>query len=193
MRGKGGPNHVQRTKEGITPAHAGKRRTSRAFVLLTRDHPRACGEKPYSLNRPPDGSGSPPRMRGKAVSAVVQLFGDRITPAHAGKRSVCLRLKWPPSHHPRACGEKVCALGLWALSKGSPPRMRGKAPQETVDSEEERITPAHAGKSHFAVVRVGWHEDHPRACGEKKLVGKIAGMCVGSPPRMRGKVSVMRC
>ena len=30
-------------------------------------------------------------------------------------------------------------------------------------------------------------QDHPRVCGEKKLVGSLVGLLLGSPPRMRGK------
>ena len=51
------------------------------------------------------------------------------------------------------------------------------------------ITPACAGKrsqpfrSHFR------EKDHPRVCGEKCPPGKFFFMTVGSPPRVRGKVS----
>ena len=70
-----------------------------------RDHPRACGENYYGsstydsaeesprvcgenvrsiIGRIPS-AGSPPRMRGKLFDQFPQSFGERITPARAGK------------------------------------------------------------------------------------------------------------
>ena len=75
------------------------------------------------------------------------------------------------------------------MSPGSPPRMRGKVAAVCASCMSVRITPAHAGKrvaplhKHF----VGW--DHPRACGEKRLRPLMRTPSLGSPPRMRGKVS----
>ena len=51
--------------------------------------------------------------------------------------------------------------------KGSPPRMRGKACQLREIRICHRITPAYAGKSSGSSVKVRFHQDHPRVCGEK--------------------------
>ena len=85
MRGKDQMFAAPRPLIGITPAHAGKSDTCPIRSGDSRDHPRACGEKNIPTHHGILELGSPPRMRGKAISAVVQLFGDRITPAHAGK------------------------------------------------------------------------------------------------------------
>ena len=45
MRGKGFLPQLRRRVEGITPAHAGKRRCASACTSSCWDHPRACGEK----------------------------------------------------------------------------------------------------------------------------------------------------
>ena len=52
-----------------------------------------------------------------------------------------------------------------------------------------RITPAYAGKRGRSDSRPPPSGDHPRVCGEKALLSfhRVSG--VGSPPRMRGKVS----
>ena len=50
-----------------------------------------------------------------------------------------------------------------------------------------RITPAHAGKSRYHGVWAFGPEDHPRACGEKKVAHPFKFGLLGSPPRMRGK------
>ena len=70
--------------------------------------------------------GSPPRMRGKAVSTFFDIGADRITPAHAGKSS---SINWRDNRkedHPRACGEKTVVDLAAKAARGSPPRMRGK-------------------------------------------------------------------
>ena len=69
MRGKHNQQNIQRPGKGITPAHAGKTPNTIAVTEAFKDHPRACGENKlhnifrlYSI-------GSPPRMRGKPMSA----------------------------------------------------------------------------------------------------------------------------
>ena len=50
-----------------------------------------------------------------------------------------------------------------------------------------RITPACAGKTAFSAAAFSAAADHPRVCGENKLVDKGAIVRGGSPPRVRGK------
>ena len=71
--------------QGITPAHAGKRRSDWIIRSTYWDHPRVCGEKPERFFFIPKQLGSPPRVRGKAgcESGLHQRYG--ITPAYAGK------------------------------------------------------------------------------------------------------------
>ena len=155
------------------------------------DHPRACGEKaPHRyLLRP--SIGSPPRMRGKAPLRDRHGHVQRITPAHAGKRRSAAALLMPPPDHPRACGEKSEVGNGHLIDGGSPPRMRGKVRQTQAFLGAHRITPAHAGKSaHGNPEKKGrWRKDHPRACGEKPRRYFFRRATIGSPPRMRGKVS----
>ena len=85
VRGKDPDNFFDEELERITPACAGKRPRHSASCSLIRDHPRVCGEKAASFPIDFDGSGSPPRVRGKVVSALAFSFIIRITPACAGK------------------------------------------------------------------------------------------------------------
>ena len=69
---------------GITPAHAGTTPNYGNEYIVTRDHPRSCGNHFLSEKIVLPILGSPPLMREprtmlKALSEVV-----RITPAHAG-------------------------------------------------------------------------------------------------------------
>ena len=131
-------------------------------------------------------------MQGKVAFATpcAPILG--ITPAHAGKSEVhCTpdNFTWD---HPRACGEKPMRI-LWKHAKeGSPPRMRGKVKKNLLKKQYIRITPAHAGKSAFLLVDRDAAEDHPRACGEKNQIWCCDVPTLGSPPRMRGKVSIQR-
>ena len=85
MRGKP-PNRANTSSSPrITPAHAGKTNSSHVLVLLSQDHPRACGENVGRLIVFLSRIGSPPRMRGKHESVLLEVQRQRITPAHAGK------------------------------------------------------------------------------------------------------------
>ena len=65
------------------------------------------------------------------------------------------------------CGEKMMKAGSNCAMLGSPPRMRGKDVPDDKEASGHGITPAYAGKSIRAYVKI-WNE-------------------WGSPPRMRGK------
>ena len=65
VRGKLCPELLVEVTRGITPACAGKTIACASASVLTRDHPRVCGENYVEWEREPDKKGSPPRMRGK--------------------------------------------------------------------------------------------------------------------------------
>ena len=109
-------------------------------------------------------------MRGKAKIPSRWEGVNGITPAYAGKRSQ--------------------AISTGKRNRGSPPPMRGKGRVVDVMKNGERITPAYAGKS--APDGCWWmlRKDHPRLCGEKSPPKAPFRRDLGSPPPMRGKVSV---
>ncbi len=67
--------------------------------------------------------------------------------------------------------------------------MRGKAIDIGPIHGELGITPAYAGKSCRPEAAVPDLRDHPRVCGEKKVMRGAKDKRMGSPPRMRGKVA----
>ena len=87
MRGKVLFLNVGDSVAGITPAYAGKRDNEKIRWHIGRDHPRACGEKAFSISLSGQSGGSPPRMRGKVKQCLILTRFGGITPAHAGKRS----------------------------------------------------------------------------------------------------------
>ena len=68
--------------------------------------------------------------------------------------------------------------------------MRGKLVEITPYVAGIGITPADAGKTAVAVDYNSTIGDHPRGCGENKVLQKLMAYIRGSPPRMRGKLIV---
>ena len=173
VRGKAQRRLHQLHQLGITPACAGKRSTLLCAPPRSRDHPRACGEKRvrgkvhlrHNANLSPEdhprvcgekcsigdlrlqGSGSPPRVRGKGVLIRFFVYALGITPACAGKRSKNEFKMFYKRDHPRVCGEKPHDAAGTSNREGSPPRVRGKEPGVDLLVNYHGITPACAGKS----------------------------------------------
>ena len=193
MRGKGACNQAVCPDNGITPAYAGKRAPYTPTSSTPRDHPRVCGEKFGLPSHTFRWVGSPPHMRGKGRDGRLHPALLGITPAYAGKspaRPGPRPWRWD---HPRICGEKLFATVDCPPYLGSPPRMRGKGVSQTFKLAKDGITPAYAGKSLILSDAQQFTQDHPRVCGEKNKFHPSVFGCIGSPPRMRGKVQVLFC
>ena len=130
-------------------------------------------------------------MRGKAVHHKHRHSPGRITPAHAGKRGIRYRMRFRTRDHPRLCGEKTIDREISSLTRGSPPRMRGKTLELFGGAVVDGITPAYARKSICLALPITAPMDHPRVCGEKTKPVPAGGILMGSPPRMRGKVDAL--
>ena len=188
MRGKETTLVISDTPSGITPAYAGKRYFFCLFSWNDKDHPRVCGEKVKDCLFSQMCKGSPPRVRGKVAAPRQPCGAARITPACAGKSDSVNGVAPPFWDHPRICGEKQVLGLIGAYVAGSPPRVRGKAPQRHRGEKGGRITPACAGKSMYLSKSSDNSEDHPRVCGEKGRCTGLPAYHRGSPPRVRGKV-----
>ena len=126
-------------------------------------------------------------MRGKPLKFLRACTMIRITPADAGKTFVFSSWRQQQQDHPRGCGENEIDYRTFERCGGSPPRMRGKPDTPADETEQDRITPADAGKTRFGGVWQHNHKDHPRGCGENiNAINAVSGE-TGSPPRMRGK------
>ena len=67
--------------------------------------------------------------------------------------------------------------------------MRGKAVPVAAVAVAAGIIPAYAGKRCSARTPTFRTWDHPRVCGEKSSKSSLLSCSMGSPPRVRGKVS----
>ncbi len=146
VRGKDAVKRHSARGFGITPACAGKSTSALLFLSCSWDHPRMCGEKYLRIAVFVLLLGSPPHVRGKASFFGCSRPGDGITPAYAGKRFPTAALFRSSRDHPRVCGEKGWDYDAFLYQLGSPPRMRGKAGNQTRQADPLRITPAYAGK-----------------------------------------------
>ena len=147
VRGKGTSSASTTALFRITPAYAGKSNMIFLRQHVRKDHPRVCGEKHPSTAIRQRNTGSPSRMRGKAVPVAAVAVAAGITPARAGKSLPCTGSSVLGRDHPRACGEKFWALVRAVMALGSPPRMRGKERCGSGYRAPAGITPACAGKS----------------------------------------------
>ena len=89
------------------------------------------------------------------------------------------------------CGENKQTGIFQKQKKGSPPRVRGKPCEYGICDECPGITPACAGKTNEVDDEVDDNEDHPRVCGENQSLVLVVTMIMGSPPRVRGKLSIL--
>ena len=112
-------------------------------------------------------------MRGKEKMRELKNREEGITPAYAGKRSMCRMISGGKWDHPRLCGEKFHNFIFRKPFIGSPPPMRGKVLHFVQSSQRHRITPAYAGKSQAGSLSHKRIEDHPRLCGEKEDSGGV--------------------
>ena len=69
MRGNASAPGLRRWYARITPAYAGKRLDFLRPLHCCRDHPRVCGETLWAFAAQQPHPGSPPRMRGNAMSS----------------------------------------------------------------------------------------------------------------------------
>ena len=88
-------SHAGTDTPRITPACAGKSIEGVFGRHGAGDHPRVCGEKDSGCLYIDLATGSPPRVRGKALSITLSAAFPRITPACAGKRYRLRRARDP--------------------------------------------------------------------------------------------------
>ena len=186
-RGKADLSTARFQDIGITPACAGKRRVGARAAHAVEDHPRMRGEKQIKTWVIFFKKGSPPHARGKAVCGRRCGHPRGITPACAGKSTVCFKRAQGCEDHPRMRGEKTNPAFVKSAYPGSPPHARGKVFKTGDRRRLKGITPACAGKRFWCRFLRIFLRDHPRMRGEK--AGSLLPFLTltGSPPHARGK------
>ena len=131
--------------------------------------------------------GSSPLTRGKHWRRAVQFSRRGLIPAHAGKTSLEGEAIPRKLAHPRSRGENSVSRPPSSPPPGSSPLTRGKRiPQDGIVSEQ-RLIPAHAGKTHKRPAPRRARRAHPRSRGENISGLFIDAAAKGSSPLTRGK------
>ena len=153
-------------RNGIIPACAGNTGRRCGCHEHVRDHPRVCGEHPFSsiVHNPPGGSS--PRVRGTRGHA--RCFEGRagIIPACAGNTCKVSSSVFSAWDHPRVCGEHKPRRRQPTARPGSSPRVRGTPWPTWATASPTGIIPACAGNTHDLGANRRCRGDHPRVCGE---------------------------
>ena len=90
---------------GITPAYAGKTMKIIGNIAAYRDHPRIRGKDASKDTQDNDSVGSPPHTRERRCGSCSDISSLGITPAYAGKTSLCSRPNMMSKDHPRIRGK----------------------------------------------------------------------------------------
>ena len=166
LRGKRKLQQMPTVDDRITPAPAGKTFALFAYLSVTWDHPRTCGENLNKSALMYWREGSPPHLRGKHGYNGPYGQAARITPAPAGKTFLLKHEQLFLQDHPRTCGENFDCSQKSKASPGSPPHLRGKRYIYNLPKIAPGITPAPAGKTFDICPLAAAKRDHPRTCGE---------------------------
>ena len=112
-----------------------------------------------------------------------------ITPAYAGKTEAHSTTTSRVKDHPRVCGKDCKKYDVVSVSGGSPPRMRERRKRNRRILTKPGITPAYAGKTKAQSSNTYKTRDHPRVCGKDLPASEADALALGSPPRMRERLS----
>ena len=151
----------------LIPTHAGKTTARALSRLRSRAHPRSRGENapgiasaswfqgssPLTRGNPTLYSsadiapGSPPLTEGKLLGGDRDCGQLRLTPAHAGKTLVRMRLTSRCQAHPRSREENIMKQTADAHGAGSSPLTQGKPGDRSADRLPGGLIPTHARKT----------------------------------------------
>ena len=154
-------------------------------------HPRSRGENEYGFAVADKDSGSSPLTRGKLGVVGVRGPVVGLIPAHAGKTSRQADKARVHEAHPRSRGENLPSVSRLKSFGGSSPLTRGKPMGARRRLGNQRLIPAHAGKTSQPSRRPVPLKAHPRSRGENLAYSYAHISWAGSSPLTRGKLSLL--
>ena len=171
---------------GIIPACAGNTARSSPATTRRRDHPRMCGEHFPFLFLGGVCVGSSPHVRGTPPTNTILTRLAGIIPACAGNTSPLPQICMKHGDHPRMCGEHLSHFALLAAAAGSSPHVRGTHHLQAHRCKLPGIIPACAGNTPSPRTCRADCRDHPRMCGEHRMMAFCHIWRPGSSPHVRG-------
>ena len=187
-RGKQDTNRRLRAGTRLIPAHAGKTALAALGIAICGAHPRSRGENKIAGAFFNSEAGSSPLTRGKRTERTDRIFRSGLIPAHAGKTAFTPRAGPSRAAHPRSRGENSITRIKSCTMPGSSPLTRGKQAVRPLGPRDERLIPAHAGKTTRASTRPSMIAAHPRSRGENARLFSVTAPVSGSSPLTRGKL-----
>ena len=126
-RVRGSRRHLLGTPHavGSIPACAGKPHAYSSRRMLTRVHPRVCGEAGLRDRIKRHEGGPSPRVRGSRTGRLHACRPGGSIPACAGKPGPSTPANLSPRVHPRVCGEAPTTTSRSPPVAGPSPRVRG--------------------------------------------------------------------
>ena len=134
--------------------------------------------------------GSSPHVRGTLRAPNTRISAPGIIPACAGNTPYGMRNASSNGDHPRMCGEHMVTLNVASQQLGSSPHVRGTLERTIVSIESAGIIPACAGNTTPAEACAASDRDHPRMCGEHRLLDSKKNDVAGSSPHVRGTLAI---
>ena len=131
----------------IIPTRVGTRPVADSGVMLSPNHPHACGDKTLSSKSLKDCWGSSPRVWGQDGADRQERQEDRIIPTRVGTRGQIVKNASTNWDHPHACGDKRVLNVLMTIAQGSSPRVWGQVLTYTSVYVYCRIIPTRVGTS----------------------------------------------
>ena len=166
VRGTQMPPGPPKPQPRIIPACAGNTEAAVDDEIVSRDHPRVCGEHAEHDPIVSAVRGSSPRVRGTRQARQKPDRPAGIIPACAGNTGQIMTAIGSVGDHPRVCGEHLLEFGDGHVDEGSSPRVRGTLLSFSLSMLMEGIIPACAGNTSKAEEIGLDRRDHPRVCGE---------------------------
>ena len=165
-RGKPQRRRGRQRGHRLIPAHAGKTSLPSRWRRPARAHPRSRGENMNARFTSRATCGSSPLTRGKHRRLYQRHHECRLIPAHAGKTLRDVPFRRVGTAHPRSRGENYAHTRPSRQPWGSSPLTRGKLSIDVWRGNEQRLIPAHAGKTAPRQASLYRLAAHPRSRGE---------------------------
>jgi len=118
--------------------------------------------------------GSPPRVWGQSPWSAPRWSSSRFTPTRVG--TVIPRAASISANkvHPHACGDSLSHVPDTIPHRGSPPRVWGQLPYDSVITSGDRFTPTRVGTVSAWPREDSYHTVHPHACGDSLSSRKLS-------------------
>ena len=145
----------------------GTRPVADSGVMLSPNHPHACGDKTLSSKSLKDCWGSSPRVWGQDGADRQERQEDRIIPTRMGTSCLIRCYAIRCEDHPHTYGDKQESLYAVSRSIGSSPRVWGQGIQHSNNAVIVGIIPTRMGTSALFSPFLVSPWDHPHAYGDK--------------------------